>query len=165
MELVKKLRVKKTIQKRPILQIPIFSDIIPETCLTFHPFQESGEGAGGYGKVMSKEFIEAEMALFARQAKEVDIIISTALIPGKTAPILITKVHFTCLFYLPHHKYISFFSFVFNCMLYQLLRIQHSCSSTQSWGSVLPSIVETRVQNSRGSPLVFSNRNLGSFCA
>ena len=35
---------------------------------------------------MSKEFIEAEMALFAKQAKEVDIIITTALIPGKPAP-------------------------------------------------------------------------------
>ena len=57
-------------------------------------FQESGEGAGGYAKVMSKEFIEAEMALFAKQAKEVDIIISTALIPGQKAPILITKVDF-----------------------------------------------------------------------
>ena len=33
--------------------------------------------------------------------------------------------------------------FFFNCMFYQLLRVQHSCSSTQSWGSVLPSIVET----------------------
>ena len=32
----------------------------------------------------------------------------------------------------------------FNCMFYQLLRVQHSCSSSQSWGSVLPSIVETR---------------------
>jgi len=52
---------------------------------------ESGEGAGGYGKVMSKEFIAAEMELFAKQAKEVDILISTALIPGKRAPILITK--------------------------------------------------------------------------
>lgn len=41
---------------------------------------------------MSKEFIEAEMALFAKQAKEVDIIITTALIPGKPAPKLITKV-------------------------------------------------------------------------
>ena len=51
------------------------------------------------------------------------------------------------------------------CMFYQLLRVQHSCSSTQSWGSVLPSIVEMRDQNSRGSPLLFSNRNLGSFCA
>ena len=45
-----------------------------------------GSGTGGYAKVMSKEFIEAEMALFAEQAKEVDIIITTALIPGKPAP-------------------------------------------------------------------------------
>jgi NAD(P) transhydrogenase subunit alpha len=53
--------------------------------------QEDGSGAGGYAKEMSKEFIEAEMALFKRQAAEVDIIITTALIPGKRAPILITK--------------------------------------------------------------------------
>uniref|UniRef100_A0AAQ4P786 proton-translocating NAD(P)(+) transhydrogenase n=1 Tax=Gasterosteus aculeatus aculeatus TaxID=481459 RepID=A0AAQ4P786_GASAC len=52
---------------------------------------ESGEGQGGYAKVMSKEFIEAEMKLFAKQCQEVDIIITTALIPGKRAPILITK--------------------------------------------------------------------------
>ncbi|CAF0791898.1 unnamed protein product [Adineta steineri] len=52
---------------------------------------ESGEGTGGYAKEMSPEFIEAEMALFAKQAKEVDIIITTALIPGKKAPTLITK--------------------------------------------------------------------------
>ena len=50
-----------------------------------------GDGAGGYAKEMSPEFIAAEMALFAKQAKEVDIIITTALIPGKKAPILITK--------------------------------------------------------------------------
>lgn len=55
------------------------------------PFKESGEGVGGYAKEMSKEFIEAEMALFAKQCKEVDIVITTALIPGKRAPILITK--------------------------------------------------------------------------
>ncbi|XP_077479261.1 NAD(P) transhydrogenase, mitochondrial [Stigmatopora argus] len=54
-------------------------------------FKESGEGQGGYAKVMSKEFIEAEMKLFAKQCQEVDIIITTALIPGKRAPILITK--------------------------------------------------------------------------
>ena len=54
-------------------------------------FEEDGSGAGGYAKVMSKEFIEAEMALFAEQAKEVDIIITTALIPGKPAPKLITR--------------------------------------------------------------------------
>uniref|UniRef100_A0A669E7D3 proton-translocating NAD(P)(+) transhydrogenase n=1 Tax=Oreochromis niloticus TaxID=8128 RepID=A0A669E7D3_ORENI len=44
--------------------------------------QESGEGQGGYAKEMSKEFIEAEMKLFAKQCQEVDIVISTALIPG-----------------------------------------------------------------------------------
>jgi NAD(P) transhydrogenase subunit alpha len=54
-------------------------------------FKEDGAGSGGYAKTMSKEFIEAEMALFARQAMEVDIIITTALIPGKPAPELITK--------------------------------------------------------------------------
>ncbi len=54
-------------------------------------FEEEGSGTGGYAKVMSKEFIEAEMALFAEQAKEVDIIITTALIPGKPAPELILE--------------------------------------------------------------------------
>jgi NAD(P) transhydrogenase subunit alpha len=54
-------------------------------------FEEEGSGTGGYAKTMSKEFIEAEMALFAQQAKDVDIIITTALIPGKPAPKLITK--------------------------------------------------------------------------
>ncbi len=53
-------------------------------------FEEEGSGTGGYAKVMSKEFIAAEMALFAEQAKDVDIIITTALIPGKPAPELIT---------------------------------------------------------------------------
>ncbi|VDM39808.1 unnamed protein product [Toxocara canis] len=53
--------------------------------------KEEGEGVGGYAKEMSKEFIEKEMELFAQQCKEVDIIISTALIPGKAAPRLITK--------------------------------------------------------------------------
>lgn len=53
-------------------------------------FAEDGSGSGGYAKTMSKEFIDAEMALFARQAMDVDIIITTALIPGKPAPELIT---------------------------------------------------------------------------
>jgi len=53
--------------------------------------QESGEGAGGYAKEMSDEFKKAQAALFAKQCKEVDIVISTALIPGKPAPKLITK--------------------------------------------------------------------------
>ncbi|MEB3310575.1 MAG: Re/Si-specific NAD(P)(+) transhydrogenase subunit alpha [Snowella sp.] len=54
-------------------------------------FAEDGTGEGGYAKTMSKEFIDAEMALFADQAKEVDIIITTALIPGRPAPKLITE--------------------------------------------------------------------------
>ena len=54
-------------------------------------FEEDGSGEGGYAKTMSKEFIDAEMAMFAEQAKEVDIIITTALIPGRPAPELITK--------------------------------------------------------------------------
>ncbi|CAF0844217.1 unnamed protein product [Brachionus calyciflorus] len=53
--------------------------------------KEEGEGQGGYAKEMSKEFVEAEMALFAKQCKEIDILITTALIPGKPAPKLITK--------------------------------------------------------------------------
>jgi len=53
-------------------------------------FDEEGSGQGGYAKVMSDEFIAAEMALFAEQARDVDIIITTALIPGKPAPELIT---------------------------------------------------------------------------
>lgn len=52
---------------------------------------EDGSGAGGYAKVMSKEFIEAEMKLFMEQCRDVDIVITTALIPGKPAPKLITN--------------------------------------------------------------------------
>ena len=54
-------------------------------------FEEDGSGSGGYAKVMSKEFIEAEMKLFAEQAEEVDVIITTAMIPGKKSPVLITE--------------------------------------------------------------------------
>merc|ERR1712172_102686 len=53
--------------------------------------EEDGSTEGGYAKEMSKEFIEAEMQLFHDQCKDVDIVISTALIPGRQAPILIKK--------------------------------------------------------------------------
>lgn len=53
--------------------------------------KESGEGMGGYAKEMSKEYQQAQLQLFREQAKDIDIIISTALIPGKKAPLLITK--------------------------------------------------------------------------
>ena len=51
---------------------------------------EDGSGSGGYAKEMSPAYIAAEMALFAAQARDVDIIVTTALIPGQRAPILIT---------------------------------------------------------------------------
>ncbi|ATA23967.1 NAD(P) transhydrogenase subunit alpha [Brenneria goodwinii] len=54
-------------------------------------FEEEAGSGDGYAKVMSEAFIKAEMELFAAQAKEVDIIVTTALIPGKPAPRLITK--------------------------------------------------------------------------
>jgi len=53
-------------------------------------FNESGEGAGGYAKQMSDAYLAAEQALIAKHAAASDIIISTALIPGKPAPVLIT---------------------------------------------------------------------------
>jgi len=53
--------------------------------------EEDGSTEGGYAKEMSKEFIEAEMKLFHDQCKECDIVITTALIPGRKAPILIKK--------------------------------------------------------------------------
>jgi NAD(P) transhydrogenase subunit alpha len=59
--------------------------------------KESGEGQGGYAKTMSPEFIAAEMELFRAQAKEVDVIITTALVPGTKAPILVPKDVVECL--------------------------------------------------------------------
>lgn len=52
-------------------------------------FAEDGTGSGGYAKTMSEEFIKAEMNLFLEQARDVDIIVTTALIPGKPAPVLL----------------------------------------------------------------------------
>jgi len=53
-------------------------------------YEEEGSGGGGYAKVMSEGFQKAQREMYAKQAKEVDIIITTALIPGKPAPRLIT---------------------------------------------------------------------------
>lgn len=53
-------------------------------------YEEEGAGGGGYAKVMSEGFQKAQREMYAKQAKEVDIIITTALIPGKPAPRLIT---------------------------------------------------------------------------
>jgi H+-translocating NAD(P) transhydrogenase subunit alpha len=53
-------------------------------------YEEEGAGGGGYAKVMSEGFQKAQREMYAKQAREVDIIITTALIPGKPAPKLIT---------------------------------------------------------------------------
>jgi NAD(P) transhydrogenase subunit alpha len=53
-------------------------------------YEEEGGGGGGYAKVMSEGFQQAQREMYAKQAREVDIIITTALIPGKPAPRLIT---------------------------------------------------------------------------
>jgi NAD(P) transhydrogenase subunit alpha len=80
--------IVRSFDTRPEVQEQIESMDAEFLLLDFE--DEDGSGEGGYAKVMSDEFIKAEMALFAEQAKDVDIIITTALIPGKPAPRLIT---------------------------------------------------------------------------
>ena len=53
-------------------------------------YEEEGSGGGGDAKVMSEGFQAAQRKMYAEQAKDADIIITTALIPGKPAPKLIT---------------------------------------------------------------------------
>jgi NAD(P) transhydrogenase subunit alpha len=53
-------------------------------------YEEEGSGGGGYAKVMSEGFQRAQREMYAKQARECDVIITTALIPGKPAPKLIT---------------------------------------------------------------------------
>ncbi len=53
-------------------------------------YEEEGSGGGGYAKVMSEGFQQAQRDMYAQQARDADIIITTALIPGKPAPKLIT---------------------------------------------------------------------------
>lgn len=55
------------------------------------PYEEDGSGTGGYAKEMSKEWHAAARQMLTKQCEEVDIVITTALIPGRTAPIMVTK--------------------------------------------------------------------------
>jgi NAD(P) transhydrogenase subunit alpha len=80
--------IVRSFDTRPEVQEQIESMDAEFLLLDFE--DEDGSGEGGYAKTMSEEFIKAEMALFAEQAKDVDIIITTALIPGRPAPKLIT---------------------------------------------------------------------------
>jgi NAD(P) transhydrogenase len=54
-------------------------------------FEEDGSGAGGYAKEMSKEWHAAAREMLTKQCEDVDIIITTALIPGRVAPVMVTK--------------------------------------------------------------------------
>ena len=54
-------------------------------------FKESGDGVGGYAKEMSRDYQEAQNAKILEVIQTQDIVISTALIPGKPAPVLITE--------------------------------------------------------------------------
>jgi NAD(P) transhydrogenase subunit alpha len=53
--------------------------------------KESGEGEGGYAKEMSEAFLAAEQTLLGKEAESADVVITTALVPGKPAPVLITS--------------------------------------------------------------------------
>ncbi len=53
-------------------------------------FEEQGTGHGGYARTMSEGYQKAQRDTYARQAIDVDIIITTAQVPGKPAPKLIT---------------------------------------------------------------------------
>ncbi len=55
------------------------------------PMQESGEGAGGYAKEMTPEFLARQREIVKRHLAAADVAVTTALVPGKQAPRLITR--------------------------------------------------------------------------
>ncbi|MEZ4265590.1 MAG: Re/Si-specific NAD(P)(+) transhydrogenase subunit alpha [Myxococcota bacterium] len=80
--------VVRAFDTRPAVREQVQS--LGASCLEV-PLVEDGEGKGGYAKEMSAAFIEAEMALFRAEAPELDVVITTALVPGKKAPLLWTR--------------------------------------------------------------------------
>lgn len=76
----------------PLLPLlPLLLPLLPPVYFWF--FQEDGSGAGGYAKEMSKEWFEAAERMLAAEMKSIDVVIGTALIPGRPAPRLITEVY------------------------------------------------------------------------
>ena len=80
--------VVKAFDVRPVTKEQV--EAMGATFLTVD-FEEDGSGAGGYAKEMSKEWHAAARAMLTEQCKDVDIVITTALIPGRPAPTLVTK--------------------------------------------------------------------------
>jgi NAD(P) transhydrogenase subunit alpha len=60
---------------------------------TFLPLDltEKGEGSGGYARELSPEAVAKQQAFIAEHCAKSDVVISTALIPGRPAPLLITR--------------------------------------------------------------------------
>ncbi len=55
------------------------------------PADETTKVAGGYVTEVSQEFLAKQQALIAKHIKEADVVITTALIPGRKAPVLVTE--------------------------------------------------------------------------
>jgi NAD(P) transhydrogenase subunit alpha len=55
------------------------------------PMQESGEGAGGYAREMGEDFLRRQREIVARHVSGADVVITTAQVPGKRAPVLLTR--------------------------------------------------------------------------
>ena len=72
---------------------PVTKEQVEAMCAQFLEvdFEEDGSAEGGYAKEMSKEWHAAAREMLTKQCEDVDIVITTALIPGRTAPIMVTK--------------------------------------------------------------------------
>jgi len=55
------------------------------------PMQESGAGEGGYAKEMGEDFLRKQREIVTRHVSQANVVITTALVPGKPAPRLVTK--------------------------------------------------------------------------
>jgi NAD(P) transhydrogenase subunit alpha len=55
------------------------------------PMAESGEGAGGYAREMGEEFLRKQREIVTRHVTAADVVITTAQVPGKRAPVLLTR--------------------------------------------------------------------------
>jgi NAD(P) transhydrogenase subunit alpha len=55
------------------------------------PLEESAETAGGYAKALSEDAHRREVELLHKHVKDSDVVITTALIPGRPAPVLVTE--------------------------------------------------------------------------
>jgi len=55
------------------------------------PMEESGSGEGGYAKEMTEDFLRRQREIVAQRLTGADVVICTALVPGKKAPTLVSE--------------------------------------------------------------------------